>query len=553
MKAIHNYNHFQTVCWLVKPQPAHKAMFTHIQKQGFLLQTATSAEEWLTKIHPKLPGIFLLEIKTAEQASSEIIRKLHSTCLEKANFSPSIFGIFNTNNCSLKEHFIASGGTACLTDPFGEQEVIALLKFHSQTLKAIHEAQAQKNENSQVVTIAMENSSDLGSIINFIKKAIGAKHYSDLAQLLFRAVELHCDNCLIEIKGHARHYYFSAQKQDNKLIESSLDNDMQHYLLNQKEAGRIVKLDHILQINQSNLSILLDGVPTHDLTRMERISDSFVILSDVANRFTQSLSIEENLQITETERRAFLNTLSHELRTPLNGVIGFSKTLRSKRTDLPLGEGGISALGKIIEGTEQINAIISTLIEISIFDTSVNENEKIDIDGLLIRIKSKFLALAKAKDLEFTINAPNGLNVFSNSSKLFNILSRLIDNAIKFTDNGKVLIEASIDSDLKMGQHLIFKISDTGIGIDPKDHTKIFTEIGQLNTEHNRRHYGIGLGLYYSHLITQQLGGELTLQSSLGNGASFYLKLPLTGNTPSLTHLANESASPTNTNDHVLF
>lgn len=553
MSSANKYSPFHTIASINDSNESQIEQVTCLKKAGYDVQTALTTEHWLNqKSHPS-PCLILLSVNAEQNDLATTIAALKSHCVLPGNMAPEILGIFNSEALYRKVDFIYSGGTTCLTDPLTEQELLCAVNFHSKLLKEKFDTREQLNEASQMAILAMENSSDLGGIIKFIKTAIGAKHYEDLAQALFRSLELHCENCLIEIRGHSGLHYFSAEKHANKLIDSALDKDMQHYLLNQKQSGRLIKLNNILQINQSNIVILLDGVPTNDELRMERISDVLVILSDVANRFVQSLSVEENLRKTETERQDFLNTLSHELRTPLNGVIGFSKALKSKADDAALNTSSQEALRKIVEGAEQINAIISTLLEISSFDSSPATHEKIDIESLFIRLKTRFQILAEKKSLAFSMQAPHGLQIFSHPTKILNVLSHLIDNAIKFTDQGKVEIEASIDSKPDMGQHLIIKVSDTGIGIAPKDHERIFTEIGQLNKDHNRKHYGMGLGLYYANLVTRQLGGKLSLESALGQGTRFYLKLPFSEQITKSSRDLQPPPVSDNLNDSVLF
>ena len=554
MNSTNTYAPFQTLAWIDDSSDAHTGLIACLKDAGYNVQAESTPARWLKQKHTILPCIIILRVKAEDNDLAATVSKLKSQCNLPGNIGTEILGVFDSMAFHRKIEFIEAGGIACLTEPLGEQELLHSVSYHCKRLKEKFDTQAQINEASQMAILAMENSSDLGGIINFIKKAIGAKHYEELAQELFRSVELHCENCLIEISGHSGQHYFAAEKHANNLINSVLDKDMLHYLLNQKQSGRLIKLDNILQINQSNIVILLDGVPTKDELRMERISDALVILSDVANRFAQSLSVEENLRKAETERQAFLNTLSHELRTPLNGVIGFSKTLASKADHGTVNTSSSQeALRQITEGAEQINAIISTLLEISSYDSSPTTHEKIDIESLFILLKNRFQTLAEKKSLAFSMQAPHGLQIFSHPSKVLNVLSHLIDNAIKFTDQGKIEVDASIDSRPDMGQHVIIKVSDTGIGISPDDHQRIFTEIGQLNKEHNRKHYGMGLGLYYAYLVTRQLGGELSLESALGQGSRFYLRLPLSEQSSKLSRDFRSPPLADNINDSVLF
>lgn len=517
----------------------------------FEVQLNESIEEWLAANYETSPCVFIIDVSNEKDFTPESFKKL------KDHIGSESFDILETfalNTIKLKDRFLEDGGHSCLMHPFGPIELLKSVKSSVKKHKSTAEFHTQLNEASQMALLAMENSSDLDGIISFIKEAMQSKDYTELAEKIFKATEVNCDSCLIEIKGHDKNHYYSACKSKGSLIKTNIDKDMQQYLLNQKNAGRIVKLDNILQINQSNLVILLDGVPFQDSAKMERLSDNLVILSDVANRFAQTLAIEENLDKTEKERQSFLNTLSHELRTPLNSILGFSKALKSKSPEKPLGESGIDVLTRIITNSEQINAIISTLIEISGNHciSSEEKDQKVDVDALIIRLQNEFKDAASAKGLTFETNYPPGLHLFNDPARIYNILKRLVDNAIKFTHSGFVRINVTTDTDAMQTQQIIFQVKDTGIGIDKKHHHKLFHEIGQLNTEHDRQHYGVGLGLYYSHLVAQQLNGELTVQSALGEGSCFSLSLPITTNTK-VTEPAEEVTTSHDDIDDFLF
>lgn len=254
----------------------------------------------------------------------------------------------------------------------------------------------------------------------------------------------------------------------------------------------------------------------------------YKMLCDTANRFAQSIATEENLGKAEESRRRFLTTLSHELRTPLNGILGFSKALKKKDEETPLGKSGIDALSRIFESTNQINAIITTLIDISSASLGAQGmiSKNFDISSLALKLETNFRQAALEKGLDFSIDYPDGLTMLSDEKKIYSMLQHLVDNAIKFTQSGSVNIRLNTDFNPTSGQRIIFEVSDTGIGIDPRDHKRIFTEVGQLNNEHNREHYGVGLGLYYVNLLSQQIGGSIEVESTPGEGAKFTLDLP---------------------------
>lgn len=541
------YSSSQSLVWISKNQDKISGQLVFLKDKKFDIKAAHSFTDWRV-IDEAPPSIFIINTDECDDINQDIRQIKEST-------ESTIIGIINPNNSEQKEELILSGLSACLVEPLGHNELFTSISHFTNSHKKAHDFKTQLDEASQMALLAMENSSDLGAVISFIKKAMISKSYADLAENIFKATELDCETCLLEIKGHDSNQYFSASKENNTLSQNDIDRDMQQYLLSQKKSGRIVKIDNILQINQSNLTILLDGMPYQDSHRMTRLSDNLVVLSDVANRIAEKLATEESLRVAEKERQRFLNTLSHELRTPLNSILGFSKALKSKDADKSLGKSGFEALGKIIESTEQVNAIISTLIEIS-GNTSRehhDHNQKIDVDNILIRLQNDFKQAALDKQLSFEIHSPEGLHLFSDSGKVYNILKRLVDNAIKFTSTGKISIQVTTDSPSNSQQLIIFKIEDTGIGIETKNHEKIFKEIGQLNTDNDRCHYGIGLGLYYARLVAQQINGTLSVQSTLNQGSEFSLSLPFT--TENKPDSAESDAPDINTEniDDLLF
>lgn len=541
------YKPSQSLVWISKTQDKINEQLLYLRDKKFDIKTAHSFADWLALNEPP-PSVFLINTDEYDDINQDINRIKDST-------GSDIIGLVSSKSVKQKEEFIEAGLSACLTEPFGHNELLSSVSHFTNSHKKAYDFKTQLDEASQMALLAMENSSDLGNVISFIKKATISKSYADLASNIFKATELDCETSLIEIKGHDNNQYFSASKEKNTLTQNDIDRDMQQYLLSQKKSGRIVNIDNILQINQSNLRILLDGVPYEDSHRMTRLSDNLVVLSDVANRIAEKLATEESLRGAEKERQRFLNTLSHELRTPLNSILGFSKALKSKNADKALGESGFEALGKIIESTEQVNAIISTLIEIS-GNSSRDQhehNQKIEVDNILIRLQNDFKQAALDKKLGFEIHSPEGHHLFSDSGKVYNILKRLVDNAIKFTTSGKVSIKVTTDSHSNRQQLIIFKIEDTGIGIEAKNHEKIFKEIGQLNTDHDRCHYGIGLGLYYARLVAEQISGTLSIQSTLNQGSEFALSLPFT--TENKPNSTENNVPDTNTEniDDLLF
>lgn len=511
------FKRFNSIVWFGDYHDSAQALLQAIRDSGFELST-TSSEQELKALYKQASPSFLLLFKPAD-IHSAIQKVISAKMLLKDSELTSIL-ICDQISADDREKYYQAGGDDLLIFPVGPIELLTKLKHYQKYHKDKSEFTTQLDEASQMALLAMENSSDLGGILNFVRSAMVAKTYEDLVEQIFHATSLYSETAIVEVTGHEHfHYFYSTGNEDP---------DMKRFLLAQKGGDRVVKDNELIQINNQYLVVLLDGLPIADPEKMGRVSDTLVMLCDIANRFIQALANEESLSKAESSRRQFLNTLSHELRTPLNGILGFSKALKGRDEDKPLGKSGIDALGRIFESTGQINAIITTLIDISSASMGAQGlvNRSFDVSSLALKLETDFKLPANNKGLEFNIEFPDGLTMLSDEKKIYSMLHHLADNAVKFTDKGKVDISINTDLDPANGQRILFKVSDTGIGIESQDHKRIFSEVGQLNNEHNRAHYGVGLGLYYVNLLSQQLSGSIEVESMPGQGSTFTLNLP---------------------------
>jgi signal transduction histidine kinase/CheY-like chemotaxis protein len=521
---------------------ASQEYIDYLEKNGFTVTIINDEEQWKISANIQLPSILMLHHSDNIEDAINIIVAAKILC---KSHPLATFLITDKISPEDQEKFFQAGGDEVFLKPFGPTQLISKVKHYSRFQKNQADFSTQISEASDMALLAMENSSDLGGILNFVKSAIKSKNYYELAEQIFAATNLYSETCMVEMKGHDQFHYFCSK--------GAIDLDVKHFLLSQKPNGRVIQMDEIIQVNQEHLVLILEGLPTHDPGKMDRITDTLVMLCDAANRYVKSLSIEENLNKAEISKHRFLTTLSHELRTPLNGILGFSKALTTKNADNPLGASGADALNRIFESSSQINAIIKTLIDLSNTTTgsSKNTHRAFKIDPLIIRLKSKFKQIATDKGLSFILNSPEGLSMISDEKKVITMLNHLVDNAIKFTDDGEIEITIDTKLDPPTDRRVIFTVKDTGMGIDPKNHSRIFTEVGQLNNEHNRRHYGVGLGLYYTNLVSQQLNGNVSIKSEQEKGSTFTLDLPL-GEVQDLS-ISEQTSTPQQDADDLFF
>jgi two-component system, NarL family, sensor histidine kinase BarA len=241
---------------------------------------------------------------------------------------------------------------------------------------------------------------------------------------------------------------------------------------------------------------------------------------------------QANMALFEVNRLKsdFLATMSHELRTPLNSIIGFSEVLTSNEK---LSEkerryaANIQSSGKMLLGL--INDILDLAkIESGKMDLHLEEFSVLDVvEGLVTMARP--IAEKKAIEIDVTID-PTVPVVYQDAGKIQQILYNLLSNAIKFTpEGGRVIVSAdATDKDLMLS------VEDTGVGIAAEDRERIFEKfrqgssglIGGENTL-TRRYSGSGLGLSIVRELSRMLGGEVTLDSELGKGSTFTVRLPL--------------------------
>ena len=218
----------------------------------------------------------------------------------------------------------------------------------------------------------------------------------------------------------------------------------------------------------------------------------------------------------------FLNNMNHELRTPLNGVLGFlrmatqTNQLEKQRGYIAEAEKSASSLLKLVSDVLDFTEIENQKMKAS--------SEIFKLQDVIDRIERAYAPAAKNKNLELNIRLPGDIpeQLTGDPYKLQNILSNLIDNAVKFTDKGKITVRANVKRINGGGVEIRFYVRDTGMGIKP-DHIKtIFEPFWQGDASLTRKHGGTGFGLSLSKHLAHLLGGKIWVESEYEEGSTFY-------------------------------
>jgi len=217
----------------------------------------------------------------------------------------------------------------------------------------------------------------------------------------------------------------------------------------------------------------------------------------------------------------FLSTMSHELRDPLNSIIGFSEILLAAEN---LTEKQHRFAGNIMTNGQRLMALINDILELAKLEAGKMRlhPEAVNVAQACEHATSLLRQQAEKKNIDLKVIADaNAPPVRQDAGKVHQILTNLISNAVKFTpEGGRVTVKAASD-----GNELVFTVSDTGVGIAPEEQDLIFEKFRQAANPMTREQGGTGLGLSIVRELAKLLGGDVTVQSELGRGSTFTVRL----------------------------
>jgi PAS domain S-box-containing protein len=243
----------------------------------------------------------------------------------------------------------------------------------------------------------------------------------------------------------------------------------------------------------------------------------------VDERTRELAAANERLIELDRLKSLFLASMSHELRTPLNSILGFTGLLLMGMSGSLSGEQA-KQLTMVQNSATHLLELINEILDISKIESGRVDLaiEAFPVDGLVRETVKAVTPLASKKGLALAESVPEGLTLRSDRRRVKQVLMNLLGNAIKFSDQGCVRIEAEA-----AGGELTVHVIDSGIGIRPEDAAKLFSPFSQIDMSSTKQYEGTGLGLYLSKKIMTLLGGTIFVQSTYGQGSRFTFALPL--------------------------
>jgi signal transduction histidine kinase/CheY-like chemotaxis protein len=272
-----------------------------------------------------------------------------------------------------------------------------------------------------------------------------------------------------------------------------------------------------LSISNAVVAIMVLALVTY-------LEQALVLSLDKSDEMNKALIREREANQTQAK---FLATMSHEIRTPMNGILGLLEVMLSTNVS----EQQRSHLEKIKYSGDVLHRVLNDILDFSKLTAGklIIENVPINIDQLIIDTSAVFQSQAQFKGIELDFCVDNNVkpSLTGDPTRITQVMNNLVNNAIKFTDTGKVNIGLAITYQTDTMQTLEFCVSDTGIGIPNNSKERIFTAFTQADDSTARKFGGTGLGLKIAKNLVEQMGGQIWVNSVENVGSQFFFTLSL--------------------------
>lgn len=239
---------------------------------------------------------------------------------------------------------------------------------------------------------------------------------------------------------------------------------------------------------------------------------------------------KEKAEVASKAKSEFISNISHDIRTPISGMLGMLDIVLNKVNN----HEAIEYLTNFKEATQQLLNFLNQILDMSMIDHEkvILEEENINLHDFLYELSGLISSLLFTKSLIYNVNVADDVpeNFVVDETKLLRVLLNIIGNAIKFTDKGKVTLSIKLEKNSKGKLHLLFIVTDTGIGIPNDKLDIIFDQFEKLHSSYKGKFKGAGLGLSISQRFIKAMGGRISVKSEEGEGSTFTIQIPLKEN-----------------------
>jgi two-component system sensor histidine kinase BarA len=308
-------------------------------------------------------------------------------------------------------------------------------------------------------------------------------------------------------------------------------------------------LEHIKNVENDQLGVVIESLESNEIGELQkgfnRMTEALLtnrndlnekiqvatkqlseVIDDFKDKNRELKFAKDEAQHANKIKSIFLTNMSHEIRTPINGIKGFINLM--SQSDLNSTQQRYADI--ILKSTNDLTIIISEILDFSKMESGKLQivNDNFDLYETIQQARDLFFinVLSKNIDLVLIIYSDTPRFVCGDKLRLKQVLLNLIGNAIKFTDEGEVVVRVTVEQQTASDVTILITIEDNGIGISEKDQETLFQAFSQVDTATNRRFTGTGLGLVISKNLVRLMAGNISMQSKIGVGTKFSVSLP---------------------------
>ena len=288
--------------------------------------------------------------------------------------------------------------------------------------------------------------------------------------------------------------------------------------------------------NDDEVGTLVDSLNTMlaELSKQESIrSWNEILETEIRERKEVErdlIAMRNRAEAANKAKSQFLANMSHELRTPLNAIIGYSEMLQDEMSDVELDRVEVAGdVDKIRSAGKHLLSLINDILDLSKIEAGKMDLniEAFNADDLIQDVVGTIMPLAESRGNQLRINVEGDIGIIHGDvTKIRQILFNLLSNAVKFTYQGHVELTCMRVQEAA-GEQIEFSVCDNGIGISPESLEGLFKPFSQADASTTRKYGGTGLGLAISRSYAKMLGGDIAVQSKVGEGSTFTVKFPV--------------------------
>lgn len=517
----------KSVILIVDDKPENLSVLFSLLNETYEVLAAESGIVALEIIKSSKPDLILLDIMMPDLDGYQLCSILKSN--EDTKDIPVIF-MSALSETSDKIRGFELGAVDYIIKPFQQEEVVARIKTHlsikllTEELSEINKSLEQKVlERTEKLRNEMEEKEKVAAELKESEKRFrtlfeGApdpillidQESGDVMDANQAAADIF-DMNLIDLLGTNESLLFSPSEDDQKN-----NINMPFHSMGRK---RVYK-NNLLKKNGEKIPVEISVKTLVVGTDLYLLA----IIRDISERIKYEEELKQQRNKAEEMNRLksiFLANMSHELRTPLISILGFSDILIEEIQEEELRE-----MAKDIKKSgDRLLVTFNTLLDlIDLESGKINPNfDRINIRDVLDELSFQFISQSNQKGIKFVVDVEDSTLIYSDRKMTTEILKNIIDNAIKYTDKGEVNITSEIQK-TDDEKFVIIKVKDTGIGIKKESQELIFQEFRQGSEGMSRSYEGVGLGLTIAKKFSELVKAEISLESEIGKGSTFFIK-----------------------------